>query len=138
MASAGKRGRSKPYDTSLFLDVKPLGSLLVFLPKKWLKLTKMTRVVLSAIIGLVLFIGGIILLALRIPFWGLFLGLPATQTGIILSIFSFDRLSQKEAEKEIEEAQASPCSSCDNSPFIKGKESRQICSKCGRKITREG
>lgn len=59
------------------------------------------RAGLSVVVSLVLFIGGIVLLALRIPFWGLFLGLPATQIGIILLIFSFDRLSQEEIEEEL-------------------------------------
>ena len=60
-----------------------------------------TKLIFSAIVSLALFIGGIVLLALRIPFWGLFLGLPATQIGIILLIFSFDRLSQEEIEEEL-------------------------------------
>lgn len=94
----------------------------------------MSKAALSAIISIVLFVGGIVILALRIPFWGLFLGLSAIQVGLILLIFSFDRLSHEEVEKEIEEAQKAPCSSCDNSAFIKGKESREICVKCGKEI----
>lgn len=90
------------------------------------------------IISITLFLGGLILLALRIPFWGLFLGLPATQAGTILLIYSFDRLSHEEVEKEIEEAIKAPCGSCDESVFNKGGEGRQICAKCKRKITEEG
>lgn len=66
-----------------------------------------TRAVLSVIVSLTLFLGGIFLLALKIPFWGLFLGLPAVQIGIVLSIFAFDRLSQEEIEEELESARKS-------------------------------
>ena len=61
-----------------------------------------TRAILSTLVSLVLFLGGIMLLALRIPFWSLLLGLPAVQIGIVLIIFTFDRLSQEEIEEELE------------------------------------
>lgn len=59
------------------------------------------RALLSVLVSIVLFVGGIVLLILRLPFWSLFLGLPATQIGLILLIFSFDRLSQEEIEEEL-------------------------------------
>ena len=61
-----------------------------------------TRAILSTLVSLALFLGGIMLLALRIPFWSLLLGLPAVQIGIVLIIFTFDRLSQEEIEEELE------------------------------------
>lgn len=61
-----------------------------------------TRAILSVIISLSLFLGGIFLLALRIPVWSLLLGLPSVQIGIVLIIFTFDRLSREEVEEELE------------------------------------
>lgn len=57
---------------------------------------------LSVIVSLTLFIGGIVLLALRIPFWSFILGLPSVQIGIVLMIFSFDRLSRERIERDLE------------------------------------
>lgn len=61
-----------------------------------------TRAILSVIISLSLFLGGIFLLSLRIPVWSLLLGLPSVQIGIVLIIFTFDRLSREEVEEELE------------------------------------
>lgn len=61
-----------------------------------------TRLILSTATSLILFLGGLFLLALRIPVWSLLLGLPSVQIGIILIIFSFDRLSREEVEEELE------------------------------------
>lgn len=49
---------------------------------------------LLVLVSVGLFIGGIVLLALRYPFWSLFLGLPSVQIGIVLIILTFDKLSQ--------------------------------------------
>lgn len=41
-------------------------------------------------------------MTLRIPVWSLLLGLPSVQIGIVLIIFTFDRLSQEEIKEELE------------------------------------
>lgn len=64
-----------------------------------------TRVVLLTAISLTLFVGGISILILQAPFWSLFLGIPSIQIGIILIIFTFDRLSQDEVEKQLKPIQ---------------------------------
>lgn len=58
------------------------------------------RVLLSVVVSCILFIGGIALLALRIPFWSLLLGIPAVQIGIVFLIFAFDKLSQEAIKEE--------------------------------------
>ncbi|MBI4100794.1 hypothetical protein HY439_03595 [Candidatus Microgenomates bacterium] len=89
---------------------------------------------ISIVASIGLFLGGIILLALRIPFWGFFLGLPAIQIGIILMILSFDRLSREEVEKEISEIHETPCSVCGKPIFVKGDKKGGICTDCAKKI----
>ena len=54
-------------------------------------------------ISICLFGGGIVLLSSRVEFWSLFLGLPATQIGIVFLILIFERLSKKSLDEEIEE-----------------------------------
>lgn len=66
-----------------------------------------TYAIFSVIISLSLFLGGIFLLALKIPFWSLLLGLPSVQIGIVLIIFTFDRLSAEEVKEELEGAKDS-------------------------------
>jgi len=58
------------------------------------------RVFLSVVVSCILFVGGIALLALRIPFWSLLLGIPAVQIGIVFLIFAFDKLSQEAIKEE--------------------------------------
>lgn len=58
--------------------------------------------ILSVVTSLSLFLGGIFLLTLRIPVWSLLLGLPSVQIGIVLIIFTFDRLSREEIKEELE------------------------------------
>lgn len=62
-----------------------------------------TRNILLSLISVSLFGGGIALLSSRVEFWSLFLGLPATQIGIIFLILIFERLSKKTLNEEIEE-----------------------------------
>jgi len=50
--------------------------------------------ILSTVISLTLFVGGIILLLSQISFWSLFLGIAATQIGIVFLIFSYEKLSR--------------------------------------------
>lgn len=90
---------------------------------------------LSIIISLCLFIGGIIILGLRIPGWSLFLGLPAIQVGAILLIFSFDNLARKNVG--IQSLQVLECSIC-RQPTVAPKWKKEaICETCQKEIAQE-
>ncbi len=95
---------------------------------------KKLKLFLLVFVSLGLFIGGIILLALRYPFWSLILGLPSIQIGIILLILTFDRLSQEEVENEIAQVHQVPCALCGEPTFTRGPEVKGICSGCDKKL----
>lgn len=58
--------------------------------------------ILQLITAIILFIGGIAIIFTKIPFWSLFLGIPSIQGGIVMMIFSFDRLSRWPVEERFE------------------------------------
>lgn len=62
---------------------------------------KKLRLILSFVISLVLFAGGLVLFLSRSSFWSLFLGIPAVQIGIVFLIFTYDRLSKDELDDEM-------------------------------------
>jgi hypothetical protein len=68
--------------------------------------------ILTFIISLAIFIGGIYILTLRIPVWSLLLGFPAAQIGMVALIFTFDATLRRKIGQE---------------SFYMG-----ICSICGR------
>ena len=59
------------------------------------------HVTLMTLVSLVLFIGGILLLISGIKFWSLFLGIPATQTGIVFLILAFEKLTKDTFEENL-------------------------------------
>lgn len=59
--------------------------------------------IMRFVAAIVLFIGGIVILILRIPFWSLILGIPAVQIGLILIIFTFDAMGRWTVEERLEE-----------------------------------
>ena len=63
---------------------------------------KKNQVYLSVILSVVLFLGGVALVIFHPPFWGLFLGIPATIMGIALTVLTFDQLNQLTLEDEPE------------------------------------
>ncbi len=74
----------------------------------------LTKIVLSTIVALALFVGGIIILLFsKIPFWSVLLGTGASQIGIIALILTFERLSREttaddaEIDKQLQELQMS-------------------------------
>lgn len=92
-----------------------------------------TRTGPAILLSLVLFIGGITLLAIRLPGWSLFLGLPATQIGIILLILTFDSCFKKQLDPQ--EIISKKCRLCQNQ--ITNNESQQkpaVCAECRSKI----
>jgi len=86
----------------------------------------------SLFIASLLFIGGIILLSLKITGWSLFLGLPATQIGLVLLIFSFDSFGRK---KETEgDYHLIPCLLCHRQTLTPKYIDKKICESCQVKI----
>jgi energy-converting hydrogenase Eha subunit C len=68
---------------------------------------KLVPLLLFSLISIILFVGGIIILLSQIPFWSIFLGITATQIGIVFLIFSYEKLSNDSAlESVLEENQA--------------------------------
>lgn len=59
------------------------------------------KLFLSTLVSVILFIGGILLLQLKLKFWSYFLGIPAAQAGIILLILTFERIWRKSVDKDI-------------------------------------
>lgn len=57
-------------------------------------MTAFVSSILSFILGLSLFFGGLILILSKMPFWGQFLGVPAIIIGLAFTILTFDRLNQ--------------------------------------------
>jgi len=59
------------------------------------------RLLLTVIVAIVLFVGGIFLLSSHLPFWSIYFGVPSVQVGIILLIFCFERLSKESVEENL-------------------------------------
>lgn len=72
----------------------------------------LSKLILSTIVSLSLFVGGIIILLFsRIPFWSVFLGIGASQAGIVTLILTFEKLvheadpDEADIKRQIEELQ---------------------------------
>lgn len=59
-----------------------------------------TKLILTIIVAIVLFIGGLILFLSKNSIWSLFLGIPAIQIGIVFLIFAFDKLSTDDVDED--------------------------------------
>lgn len=57
-------------------------------------MTTVISSILSFILGLSLFFGGLALILSKLPFWGQVLGVPAIIIGLAFTILTFDRLNQ--------------------------------------------
>lgn len=82
---------------------------------------------------LVLFVGGVWLLSLRIPFWSLFLGIAATQVGIVLLILSFDN-----SEKSVfgqDRFHIIQCEVCGDPMAVLQQYTTGICATCRKKAS---
>lgn len=86
-------------------------------------------------LSLGLFLGGIALLALRIPGWSLFLGLPATQLGIILLIFSFDKIARSQVGPD--NLEITSCPLCGQRVISIVGEEEKLCEDCQEKAIKE-
>lgn len=95
----------------------------------------MLRITARILISLVLFAGGIALLALRIPGWSLILGLPAVQIGIIFLIFTFDEVARgKVGPDSLHMVRCSVCGKPTLAPYW---QKEKICRACQKKIAQK-
>lgn len=84
-------------------------------------------------LSLVLFAGGVALLALRLPGWSLLFGLPATQIGIIFLILTFDDVFKKRLDPR--ELILKKCRLCQNpTAIIQNHENSAVCAECRERI----
>jgi hypothetical protein len=90
-----------------------------------------TKTIPAIVLSLVLFFGGVWLLALRIPGWSLFLGLPAVQIGIIFLIFTFDEVMRGKVGSD--SLQMLSCSVCGKPTLAPAWQKEKICGECKRK-----
>lgn len=95
----------------------------------------MFKLAVQLFLSLVLFVGGIVLLALRIPGWSLFLGLPAVQIGIVLLIFTFDEIARYRVGPE--SLKMISCSVCGEPTPAPSWQKEKICEKCQQKIAKK-
>jgi hypothetical protein len=104
----------------------------IYTDKHSLLINFFVRQLPKILISLALFSGGIGLLLLKIPGWSLFLGLPATQIGIIFLIFSFDDLAKKHLGPE--SLHLIYCSICSKPTLAPLWQKEKICRECQEKI----
>lgn len=96
-------------------------------------LLKFTVKTLPALaVSLVLLLGGVWLLALRIPGWSLIFGLPAVQIGIIFLIFTFDEIVRTRVSPD--SFHLISCSVCGKPTLVPEWEKEEICDACQREI----
>jgi hypothetical protein len=93
------------------------------------------KFVLQTFICLVLLGGGIIILALRIAGWSLFLGLPMILFGVVFLIFTFDHLARNKFGKE--SLQIVLCSVCGRPTPSPCWQNENICPECEKKIAQK-
>lgn len=94
----------------------------------------LTKSLLLFLLSLVFFIGGIIILALRIPGWSLFLGLPAVQIGIVCLIFTFEAISRQKSTFPPKEYHLVDCLVCGRQTMASKDIQKKICEDCQVKI----
>jgi len=94
----------------------------------------LTKNLPSLFLGTLLFGGGILLLALKIPGWSLFLGLPAIQIGIVVLILVFEGLSRKKSGLATEEYHFVTCLVCQRQTLAPKFMEKRICDDCQVRI----
>ncbi|EKD57718.1 MAG: hypothetical protein ACD_57C00172G0003 [uncultured bacterium] len=60
------------------------------------------KICASLILSSVLYLGGVVLVTSRIPYWGQFLGVPSTIFGFGFIVLTFDKLNQLTLEDEVD------------------------------------
>jgi hypothetical protein len=82
-------------------------------------------------LSLALFLGGIWLLALRIPGWSLFFGLMITPMGAAFTIFTLDKVSRNRITPPA--FKLAKCKVCGRKTYVK-EETEVICGQCRKDI----
>ena len=82
-----------------------------------------------------MFIGGLILLALRIPGWSLIFGLPAVVCGFVFLVFTFDDVSRRKIGPQ--SFRQVRCPVCGKPQLIPYWEEEKICNDCQKKISQK-
>jgi hypothetical protein len=93
------------------------------------------KFILQTFICLALLGGGIIILALRIAGWSLFLGLPMVLFGVVFLIFTFDNVARNKFGKE--SLQVVLCSLCSKPTPSPSWQNEKICPECEKKIAKK-
>ena len=82
----------------------------------------------------VFFIGGIVLLYLKIPGWSIFLGLPAVQMGIVALIFALEKISSQKSTLPSKEYHYVDCLICKHQVLVPKYREKVICDDCQVKL----
>lgn len=88
------------------------------------------------LLSIALFLGGIILLSLKIPFWSMVFGLASTQIGIVLIIITFDSFIRKKTKPITEDYKALSCVVCGKVTFVPKYTNVAICDADQLKIVK--
>lgn len=91
----------------------------------------------SLLVSFLLFGGGIVLLALRIPGWSLFLGLPSVQIGIVFLIYTFESVGRRRSVLPTEEYHFVSCLVCGQQTQAPKYIQKRICDDCQVKIAQK-
>jgi len=88
------------------------------------------------VLSAVLFIGGIFILAAKIAFWSLFLGIASIQIGIILIILTFDSFIKRKSGRLTDEYKTLNCLVCRAPTFVPKYQRTAICNECQLRISK--
>lgn len=93
----------------------------------------LSKSLLTTILSLSLFFGGIALLLAKIPGWSLFFGLIITPLGFVFTIFTLDEV----AKNLVVPPPFKPvrCNVCGKTTYAKEEEEDVICGRCRKDIS---
>lgn len=86
------------------------------------------------LLSVALFLGGAFILAQKIAFWSLFLGIASVQVGIVLIILTYDAFSKRKSKVVTEDYKTLACLVCKRSTFVPKYSRTAICDSCQVKI----
>jgi hypothetical protein len=92
--------------------------------------------ILLVIVSLGLFVGGIVLLALGIPFWSQLLGIGAVQVGIVLVILTFELFFNKRNKPLTNDYRTVSCLACGAAVFVPRYMNVALCDNCQVRFVR--
>ena len=90
---------------------------------------------LSVILSLALFAGGIAILYLHLPGWSLILGLPAILLGVVFIIFVLDQVARELFTPP--HFIMTKCKVCGKTTFVKEGNQDKICGRCREELVEE-